>query len=220
MQINGRGDSPRRSHAERRATTQRAFLDAGRKLFAEEGFSQISIEAIVREAGVTRGALYHYFEDKAALFRAVAEELNEQIDASVVEAARAEYAESNDPLEMFMVGTSAYLSACLRPEVRQIILLDGPAVLGWEAWHEMDASHALAQIEAGLEVLIRNEVMESQPKRLLAHLIHGALIEAAMYVASSEAPQEAKDEAGDGLKRLMEGLCGRGSAPGSREGEN
>lgn len=195
-------------------------MDAGRKLFAGEGFSQVSIESIVREAGVTRGALYHYFEDKTALFRAVAEEINDEIDASVLEAARAEYEVSNDPMEMFVVGTRAYLDVCLRREVRQVVLLDGPAVLGWEAWHEMDASHALAQIEAGLERLMRGGVMESQPKRLLAHLIHGALIEAAIYVASSGTPERAKDEAGDGLRRLVEGLCGRVVPPGSGEDEN
>ena len=219
MDINEHEAKPRRSHSERRAATRSALLNAGRKLFSEEGYEGITVEDLVGGAGVTRGAMYHYFEDKRALFRAVAEEVNNDIDALVEAAARAEYEKSGDAFELFMAGTYAYLDACLKPEVRTIVLTEGPGVLGWEEWHEMDAAHALAQIEAGLDVMMRDGVMEPQPKRLLSHLLHGAQLEAAMYVAASQDPEEAKKEAGDALRRLTEGLCRRDSRGEKLAGE-
>ena len=146
--------------------------------------------------------------------------MNDEVDDFVEKAAKAEYARSGDALETVMAGTYAYLDASLKTEVQRILLTEGPAVLGWEEWHEMDASHALAQIEAGLEILMSHGVMDRQPKRLLSHLIHGAQIEAALYVMASDDPQRAREEAGEGLRRLTEGLCKRGTPPNARESEN
>ena len=207
MYINENEGKARRSHAERRAATRRALLDAARVLFAGKGYAEVSIEEVVREAGVTRGALYHHFEDKRLLLRAVVEEIEDEIDVLVEGAAEEAHARSGDPLEAMMAGSYAFLDACSRPEVRRIMLLDGPAVLGWEEWHEMDAGHAVAQIKAGLEMLVDDGLVEPQPLRPLAHLLHGAVIEAAFYVAASEDALEARGEAGAGLERLMRGLC-------------
>jgi hypothetical protein len=88
-------------------------------------------------------------------------------------------------------------------------LLDGPAVLGWEEWHEIDAAHAVGQIEAGLWLMMENGMMERRPARPLAHLLHGAILEAAIYVAVSGEPEQARDTVWDGLKRLLEGLLER-----------
>lgn len=207
MYLNEHEGRPRRSHAERRAATRRALLDAARALFAHKGYAEVTVEEVVREAGVTRGALYHHFEDKRLLLRAVAEEIEDEMDALVEGAAKEAYARSGDPLGAMMAGHRAFLDACSRPEVRRIVLLDGPAVLGWEEWHEMDAGHAVAQIEAGLGMLVDAGLVEPQPLRLLAHLLHGAVIEAAFYVATSEDAGKARGEAGAGLERLTRGLC-------------
>ena len=207
MYINEDKGRTRRSHAERRAATRRALLDAARDLFAGKGYSEVTVEEVVRAAGVTRGALYHHFEDKRLLFRAVVEEVEGEMDALVEGAAKKAHARSGEPLEAMMAGYYAFLDACLRPEVRRIVILDGPAVLGWEEWHEVDAEHAVAQIEAGLGMLVDAGLVEPQPLRPLAHLLHGAVIEAALYVAVSEDAGKARDEAGTGLERLMRGLC-------------
>ena len=207
MYINKHEERLRRSHAERRAATRRALLDAARALFAGKGYAEVTVEEVVRGAGVTRGALYHHFEDKRLLLRAVVEEIEDEIDALVEGAAKEAYTASGDPLEAMMAGHYAFLDACSRPEVRRLVLLDGPAVLGWEEWHEIDAGHAVAQIEAGLGMLVDAELMEPQPLRPLAHLLHGAVIEAALYVAVSEDAQRARGEAGASLERLMRGLC-------------
>lgn len=182
-------------------------MDAARALFAGKGYAEVTVEEVVRGAGVTRGALYHHFEDKRLLLRAVVEEIEDEIDALVEGAAKEAYAGSGDPLEAMMAGHYAFLDACSRPEVRRLVLLDGPAVLGWEAWHEIDAGHAVAQIETGLGMLVDAGLMGPQPLRPLAHLLHGAAIEAALYVAASEDAQRARGETGASLERLMRGLC-------------
>src|SRR5918992_5975624 len=148
MYVNN-GKEGRRSQAERRAATQRALLDAARELFAEVGYHGASAEEIVRRAGVTRGAMYHHFEDKRGLFRAVVEEIEAEVDEVVLEAAREAMRESEDPLEAWMAGFYASLEVYSRPEVRRIQLVDSPAVLSWEEWREIDAAHAVAQIAAG-----------------------------------------------------------------------
>lgn len=181
-------------------------MDAGRELFAERGYHEAAATEVVRRAGVTRGALYHHFEDKRDLFRAVVEEIEGEIDRLVLEAAREVMRESGDALEAWMAGAYASLDAYLRPDVRRIQLMDGPAVLSWGEWHEIDAAHAVTQIEAGLELLIEGGVIKRQPVKPLAHLLHGATREAAMYVAFSEEPEKAKEEIGGALRRLLEGL--------------
>ncbi len=205
MYVN-KGKGGRRTQAERREATRRALVDAARELFAERGFHDVAAEEIVRRAGVTRGAMYHHFEDKKGLFRAVVEEIEDEIDGLVVEAARGALEESGDPLEAWMAGIYASLDAFRRPDVRRIQLVDGPAVLSWDEWHAIDADHAVAQLEAGLEFLMRRGIIKRQPVGPLAHLLHGATIEAAMYVAFAQDPQKAREEMGGALRRLLEGL--------------
>ena len=195
----------RRTQAERREGTRRALVRVARRLFAESGYAGVSIEEITKCAGMTKGALYHHYADKRELFRAVAEGIEEELDEVVLGAARKGMEENPDPFGALMAGTRAYLEACLRPEVR-VMLVDGPSALGWEAWRELDARHAVSQIEAGLEDLMDRGAVERQPTEPLAHLLHGAILEAALYVASAAEPEWAKAEVWRSLKRLLEGL--------------
>ncbi len=199
----------RRTQEERRAATRLALVGAARELFAEEGYHETAAGEVVRRAGLTRGAMYHHYEDKRGLFRAVVEEVEGEVDGIVLARARRVLRETSDTWEAFLAGHRAYLDACLRPDVRRILLLDGPAVLGWEEWHEIDAAHAVGQIEAGLELMMENGTMERRAARPLAHLLHGAILEAAMYVAVSVEPEAARDEVWGGLERLLEGLLER-----------
>jgi AcrR family transcriptional regulator len=191
----------RRTQAERRATTRRALLDAARSLFAERGYHGTAAEEIVQRAGLTRGALYHHFEDKKDLFRAVVDEVESEIDEKIEQAERAQ---SGLP-EAVMAGYRVFLDAALDPEIRRTFFLDGPSVLGWE-WHEIDARHAVSKIEEGLESLIAEGLMEPQPVRPLARLTNGALLEAAFFVAASEDPEAARDEIWGAMERLLGGL--------------
>jgi AcrR family transcriptional regulator len=193
-------DKGRRTQAERRAATRRALLGAARSLFAEKGYHGAAAEEIVGRAGLTRGALYHHFEDKKDLFRVVVDEMEGEIDEEIEAAERAQ---SGLP-EAVMAGYRAFLDAVLDPEMRRTFFLEGPSVLGWE-WREIDARHAVGKIEEGLESLIAESFMEPQPVRPLARLINGALLEAAFFVAASEDPETARDEAWGALERLGSG---------------
>ena len=200
MNVSGE-DGKRRTQAERRAATRRSLLDAARSMFAENGYHGTAAEEIVRRAGMTRGALYHHFEDKKDLFRAVVDEMEGEIDEEIEEAERAQ---PNLP-ETVMAGYRAFLDAVLVPEMRRTFFLEGPAVLGWE-WREIDARHAVGKIEEGLASLIAEGFVEPQPVGPLARLINGALLEAAFFAAASEDPEAARDEAWGAMERLVGGL--------------
>jgi AcrR family transcriptional regulator len=161
----------------------------------------------VRRAGLTRGALYHHFEDKKDLFRAVVDEMEGEIDEEIEEAERA----ATSLPEAVMAGYRAFIDAVLDPEMRRTFFLDGPSVLGWE-WREIDARHAVGKIEEGLEALIAEGFVQPQPVGPLARLVNGALLEAAFFVAASEDPEAARDEVWGAMERLLGGLMNRHSS--------
>jgi AcrR family transcriptional regulator len=205
MNVNEK-EKGRRTQAERRTATRRALLDSARSLFAERGYHGTAAEEIVQRAGLTRGALYHHFEDKKDLFRVVVDEMEGAIDEEIEEAERA----ASSLPEAVMAGYRAFIDAVLDPEMRRTFFLDGPSVLGWE-WREIDARHAVGKIEEGLEALIAEGFVEPQPVRPLARLINGALLEAAFFVAVSADPEAARDEAWGAMERLVGDLINRRS---------
>jgi AcrR family transcriptional regulator len=188
--------------AEQSEATRRALLKVARDLFARRGYSDVSTEEIVRRAGVTRGALYHHFDGKADLFRAVYERIEQETAEKVAAAALTE----TDPLEQQRAGWRAFLDACLDPAVQRIALRDAPSVLGLEAWREIAGAYGLALVQAGLESMIDAGLMEEQPVEPLAHLVLGALSEAGMVIAEAEDTDAARAAIGESLERLLTGL--------------
>ncbi len=199
-------DAPRsRTKAEQRESTIAALLTAARDLFAERGYAAVGTEEIVQRAGVTRGALYHHFKGgKEDLFRAVLVQISAETAQQVMAAA----AQSSDPWEALVIGTDAFLDASARPEVQRIMLVDGPSVLGWDVWRAADGNYALSLLEAALQRAIDAGRMIDQPARALAHVLLGALDEAAMVVARADDPEHARAEMGQTVRRLLEGLRG------------
>lgn len=193
--------------AEQSEATRAALLSAGRDLFATRGFAATSTEQIVRQARVTRGALYHHFRDKADLFAAVFEELATEIRDRVRQGSKAGGARGS--WNHLVAGCNAFLDACLDPEVRQIVLLDAPAALGWERWRELDAKCGYALMRMGLEVAMEADLIAPQPVEPLAHILVGALNEAALAMARAENPEAARAEIGVSVERLLEGLRAR-----------
>ena len=192
----------RRTQAERSEATQAALIATARRLFAEGGYSGVSTEQIVRAAGVTRGALYHHFDGKAGLFRAVFE----QIEAELAERFATEALSKEDPWEALVAGLDLFLEVCGEPEVRQIALLDAPSVLGWTTWREIESRYSLGLIQAGLQSLIDAGIAEPQPIDPLAHAMLGMLTEAGLYVAGAEDADAARDEMGRVLRGTLEAL--------------
>ncbi|HEY1855540.1 MAG TPA: helix-turn-helix domain-containing protein [Solirubrobacterales bacterium] len=196
----------RRTQAERRERTHAALIAAARKLFAERGFEAVSAEQVVRAAGITRGALYHHFGGKQGLLDAVYEQLEREVTERIARVVLGSELES--PMEAMRAGIGAFLDECARPEVRQIVLHDAPAVLGWERWREIAAANGLGLIEASLAAAIEAGELRPLPVRPTAHMLLGALDEAAMLAARSDDPA-ARAEATAVLGALLDGLAVR-----------
>lgn len=194
----------RRSQVDRSAATRAALVAAARRLFAERGFGGVGTEAIVRAAGVTRGALYHQFADKTALFEAVYEAIEEDLAKGLGERILA--AGVDDPIEAMALGADAWLDACREQEVQQIVLLDGPAVLGWQSWRDIGLRYGLGLVEGLLAQAIEVGRIPDQPVSPLAHVLVGALDEAALYIARSEDQVAASAEIRTVIARLVAGL--------------
>jgi AcrR family transcriptional regulator len=190
---------------ENSAATRAALIKIARKFFAERGYAATATEDIVRRARVTRGALYHHFKDKQDLFKAVLHEEQLKLAARCAEAA----ARESDPWRAVMVANEAFLEACLDPAVQQIILIDAPAVLGLEGFRQSDESYYLAGMKAAIEAAIAAGSIEKQPVEPLAHMILGAMNEAARLIAHAPDKERARREVSESANRMWNGLRAR-----------
>lgn len=183
--------------------TRRALLDTARQLFAENGFQATRTEEIVQRAGLTRGALYHHFRDKEDLFRAVLEEVAGEVVQLLW---RRSSDRRTSAWALFRANSEVYLDAASTNRAyRQIVLVDGPAVLGWNAWSERGDGPKHRIIEY-LRDAVAEGVLEPQPVEPLAHLLSALGVESAMYVAHAEDPVVARRQISECNERLLSGL--------------
>jgi AcrR family transcriptional regulator len=194
----------RRTQADRSAATREALVAAGRRLFSAQGFADVPTDAIAAEAGVTRGALYHQFADKVALFDAVVDAVEADIAARL--AAEVAAAAAADPVEGIRQAVRAWLEICVEPESYRIALLDGPSVLGWARWREVCQRHVFGLAQALLARGMELGLIRRQPARPLAHILMGASDEAALYVAEAADRAQARAEMIAVLDQLIEGV--------------
>jgi len=191
----------KQSKAEKHAATRAALLATGRQLFANAGYAAAGTEDVVREAKVTRGALYYHFTDKRALFEAVVE----AEAAAVLAAINTASAEAPDALAALTLGTRAFLDACLSPGTRQIYLLDAPSVLGWARWREIDGRHAMGALRAGIDAAVAALPPGRQlPPEALTYLLSGAMNEAVLWLAEASDDKAARQACEQTLTRLLE----------------
>ncbi|MBS1695343.1 MAG: TetR/AcrR family transcriptional regulator [Actinobacteria bacterium] len=195
----------RRTQAQRSASTRATLVAAARTLFAAHGFGNVSTQAVVAAAGVTRGALYHQFTDKSDLFVAVYEQVEAELVAEVAE--RLAERGTMGTLESMRTGARLFLDLCAAPDVQRIVLVDAPAVLGWDRWREVGARYGLGVIEAMLAAAIADGTIPDQPVRAAAHVLLGALDEAALYVSRAADPDLARAEMYQVCDRLIAGLA-------------
>jgi AcrR family transcriptional regulator len=188
--------------AERVAETREALIAAARELFGQRGFAAVGTEEIARSARMTRGALYHHFESKEDLFRAV----YEAVERDLVERIAATALAAADPVEALRVGAHAFLDACEDPAVRRIALIDAPSVLGWEQWREIGMRYGLGLVQATLEAAMDAGIIERQPVRPLAHLLLGSIDEAGMLVARADDGGRTKREVAAAIERYLDAL--------------
>jgi AcrR family transcriptional regulator len=197
-------ESKRRTQEERSAATRDALIAAARKLWGLRGYAEVGTPEIATAAGVTRGAMYHQFADKAALFREVVEAVEQDVMARM--AVVVAESGASTPAEAVRAAVDAWLDVSGDPEVRQLILLDAPSVLGWAEFRDVAQRYSLGMTEQLLTEAIRAGQLAEQPVRPLAHVLIGALDEAAMVIATADDPGRTRRETGQVLHRLIDAM--------------
>jgi AcrR family transcriptional regulator len=187
---------------EQSQATRAALIKTARKLFARNGYADTDIETVARRTRVTRGALYHHFKDKQDLFSAVFDLEEQALTSMVAQAAGTEAA----PFDGMLAGCNAFLDACLDPAVQRIVLIDALAVLGWDRWREIDAKYNLSLVMAALQAAMDQGVIARGPVESLAHLLMGAITEAAIFIAHADDKPAARREVGENVAQLLAGL--------------
>lgn len=182
-------------------STRRDLLDAARVLFTERGYADTPLEEVVQRAGVTRGALYHHFRDKEDLFRGV----HREVAQSVHDRVTAALGQASDPWEGLLFGCRAFLDSCLDPSVQRIVLIDTRSVLG-EHMHDDDENDDLVLIRKGLEGAMDAGIMPRKPAEPLAHLLLGAMHQAAIFIATAPDHEKARASMGEAVDALLESL--------------
>ncbi|MFD9939467.1 TetR/AcrR family transcriptional regulator [Nonomuraea sp. NPDC059023] len=189
------------TRAEQREQTRTTLLRESRRLFAGQGYAAVGLAEIVAAAGVTKGALYHHFAGKAELFRAVLDQVQQEVAARVVAAADAE----EEPWDQLVAGCQAFLTASTDPLLQRIMLVDGPAVLGWAQWRQLDTDNSARHLGEALTRLVELGVIARQPVEPLTHLLSGAMNEAALWLAAAGGPHDLADTQA-ALARLLDSL--------------
>lgn len=197
-------ENKRRTQEERSAATREALIVAARRLWGERGYAEVGTPEIATTAGVTRGAMYHQFADKAALFLAVVEVVEQDVMDRM--AAMVASSGATSPADAIRAAVDAWLEVSGDPEVRQLVLLDAPSVLGWAGFRDVAQRYSLGMTEQLLSEAIKAGQLARQPVRSLAHVLIGALDEAAMLIATSEDPKKARRETRQVLRRLVDAM--------------
>jgi AcrR family transcriptional regulator len=182
--------------------TAAQLIAVARKFFTARGYSKTSLEDVVREAGVTRGALYHHFDGKKGLFLSVFDDVQAEIGHRIIEV-------DNSNLSIwdkFISCNRVFFEACLDSELQQIVLIDAPVVLGWTTWRKIDEERTLGILRSHLKELIDKEIIKPLPLEPLTHAISGANNETLLWIAESNDPKKALDEAWSTINGFLHSL--------------
>jgi len=184
--------------------TRAQLIAIATRMFAERGYEDTSIEAVLREAGVSRGSLYHHFASKEALFEAVAEDVETSVGARTLAAA----GRADGPVAALRAGSLAWIRLAGDPVVQRILLIDGPSVLGWERWRAMEEQHALGGIRAVLQVIAEEGKLRPDLVGTLAHVLLASVNEVALLVARADDKEAAMKAGADAVDELLQRLFG------------
>jgi AcrR family transcriptional regulator len=189
--------------AEQVAQTRAALIAAGRRLFGRDGFAATSVEDLARDARVTTGALYHHFATKGMLFEAVFEAAHQEMLAASERAA----AGATGPVEFLARGFESFLDAVMQPDLQQILIVDGPAVLGPVRFTELDDRYAVAAIVMALRAAVSSGELQVEDPDTVARLLLGALTRGAMLIASAPEPARTRDAVARSMRALFASLA-------------
>jgi AcrR family transcriptional regulator len=192
---------------EKAASTKATIVAVARRLFATNGYAGTSVEAVLEESQVSRGALYYHFETKEALFAAVLE----AVEIDVTETTGRAAANLTNPVEALAAACGRFLDMACEPEVRQIVLTDAHAVVGWEKWREIEQRHGFGRVKQALKFIAAGS-MEDEMVDAFAHILLASLLELAFLVARATDPEAAAKTGRAAMKQLLEHLLGPSSA--------
>ncbi|MER7502397.1 TetR/AcrR family transcriptional regulator [Nonomuraea pusilla] len=182
--------------ADRGAATRERVLSIATRLFAERGYDDTSIETVLQETGLSRGALYHHYAGKDALFEAVLEATESAIGARIADAVRG----VADPAAALRTGALAWIRLAGDPVIRRVVLIDAPSVLGWERWRAMEERYSFGMLKAALKA---TGTVPRDHLDVYAHMLLGAINESALLVARGGATATAEAAVEDFLNRLL-----------------
>ena len=186
---------------ERSEATRRRLLDIAQQRFAAAGFASASIEEIAASAGMTKGALYHHFADKKALFAEVFEKIQQRLIEAAVAGSR-----GSNSLQRLKSGCRAFLEASLEPAAQRIAMCEAPAALGWETWHEIDLRYGVGLIERQLRAAMSEGLIAERPPETLARLLFGAICEGARAIAAASDQKKTFKNVVQEIDELIDGL--------------
>jgi AcrR family transcriptional regulator len=197
-----RVDLPRSRRDEYSEATRRALLDSAGRLFAEQGFTATSLDEVAADARVTKGAVYHHFANKQAVFEAVADQVEEDACAAMIAAA----ADAPGTWEGVEAGLDCFLERCSDPAYRRLCFQEGPAVMGFNAWWEHGEKHEIGLIRAMLAGLHADGLIELDDLDTLTHLLFGSMTAAALALARADDPTSEIVKVRETTLRLLWGL--------------
>lgn len=192
---------------EKGTATRERLIEAGRDLFGAHGYDGTSIQLVLTRAGIARGALYHHFESKEALFDAVLERITAEVAGQAADAARAA---GDDPVDQLRAASNTWLEVALDPAIQRITLLDAPVVVGWSRWRELDEQHTLGGLKATLQRIADSGRLPAESVDVLAHMVLAAVAEAALLIARADDPEAALESGQAAVDTLLGRLVGSG----------
>ena len=177
-------------------------MDSAVDLFTKRGYAGTSLDEVVKRARVTKGALYHHFSGKQALFEAAFT----QVETRSIESLTALITADGDAWETAVAGLRAYVRKCLEPEYQRIIVHEAPVVMGWERWREAEEQFSFGLLRTAVQLLVDAGEIEEAPVEIMARLLFGALSASASMIASSSDPKRTGREVERAILRVLEGL--------------
>jgi AcrR family transcriptional regulator len=204
MKENDSGRSRREEYTE---ATRQALLAAGKEIFARDGFQAAGIEAISRAARVTRGAFYHHFEDKQALFDAVVVAMQAEAVTAINEKSRGQ----RKIWDRLFVGIDAYLDICLDPAYARVVVQEAPAVLGARRFQEIEEAYPMGLLKASMNALKHDGELAFEDMDLLSHMVDAMICKVALMLPEADHPKRLRERSQRIIASLLESLRARKS---------
>ena len=183
-------------------STRHALVDSAVDLFTKRGYAATSLDEVAKRARVTKGALYHHFSGKQALFEAAFD----AVETTVMSRLTQIVVGPGDPWERAMNGIRHYVEICLDPSYQRIVVHEAPVVMGWERWREAEDHFSFGLVRAAIQALVDGDVIEDLPVEVSARLLFGALTAGATVIARADDPKKAGAEVSTTIVRMLERL--------------